>query len=91
MSIIVALFNNMSGIGIINIYTIAIFEAIHKKGAVSRFTPIEDGYYMGFSGFLGAFLSYYTVSLLSRRAIFIGGHFIMAILLFATAYFAHVK
>jgi len=36
---------------------------------------------------VGALLSYSSVTIFSRRAIFIGGHFFMAILLFTTGMF----
>lgn len=91
MAIVIAFFNNMSGIGVVNIYCITIFDALQRKGAISRLTAIEDSYYIGLSGFVGAVLSYYTVSLLSRRAVFIGGHLCMAVLLFATAYFVQIR
>lgn len=91
MSIFVAIFNNISGIGIINIYTIAIFEQMKRKGAQSSMTSLEDSYYIGFASLLGAILSYYTISMFTRRAIFVGGHFIMAALLFISAYFTQIK
>ena len=38
ISIITAIFNNLSGIGIINIFATYIFESILKKGAVAKLT-----------------------------------------------------
>lgn len=35
---------------------------------------------------IGAMLSYFTVSYFSRRVLFIGGHFIMGVLMFLTGY-----
>ena len=40
---------------------------------------------------VGAILSYFTTSYFSRRALFIGGHFFMGLLMFATGYFVQTK
>jgi hypothetical protein len=40
---------------------------------------------------LGAFLSYFSCSLLSRRVLFVGGHFIMCVLMFMTGNYVENK
>ena len=91
MCLIVSLFNNLSGIGIINIYATYIFETILKRGAVSKLTAKQDTYFIGGATLLGAMLSYYSIAIFSRRAIFIGGHFMMGALLMLTGYFIQQK
>ena len=91
MAILIAIFNNMSGIGIVSIYAISIFDNIAKQGGASHFSALQDSYFVSLSGVIGAMLSYYTVALFSRRAIFIGGHFLMAVCLFAAAFFIQKK
>ena len=77
----------MTGIGIINIFSTAIFENVHKAAVNHKLTLSQENYYIGLSGFSGAVLSLWSIRLLSRRAIFIGGHFVMMILLFLVAYY----
>ena len=77
----------MSGINIINSYSSNIFDEIAKKGAVSALTPSQQNLYIGLSGFTGAAFAGMTVSALSRRMIFIGGHVVMGFLLFLVALF----
>lgn len=91
ISIVTAIFNNLSGIGIINIFATYIFETILKKGAVAKLTAKQDVYFIGGATLLGSVLSYYSIAIFSRRAIFIGGHFFMAVLHFATGYWVHKK
>ena len=40
---------------------------------------------------IGACLSYFSITLLSRRALFIGGHFIMCVLMFLTGFYVDMK
>ena len=47
------------------------------------------GIFVGCSGFIGAFLSNFTVFFGTRRAVFIGGHFLMLIFLLVTAIGIH--
>ena len=49
------------------------------------------GIFVGLSGFLGAFNSNFTVFFGSRRAVFIGGHFMMLLFLLMTAIGIHIK
>ena len=88
LSVFLAAFNNLSGIGIISIYATSIFESIlsnHKDK--SRMTAKEDAYFLGLAGLIGAILSFYSVAIFSRRKLFIGGHFFMGVLLLMSAYF----
>lgn len=91
MCIAVALFNNFSGISIINIYATYIFESILKQGVISKLSARQDTYFIGGATLLGSTLSYYSIAIFSRRAIFIGGHFYMGVLLFLTGYFISIK
>ena len=91
MCVVVAFFNNMSGIGIINIFSTTIFENIHKGQVVRGMSLKQENYYIGLSGVIGAVLSLWTIKYLSRRAIFIGGHLIMAVFLFMVAHFIDTK
>lgn len=91
ISVIIGIFNIFSGIGIINIYVTAIFESILKKGAVARLTAKEDAYFMGLAGVTGAFLSYYSVAIFTRRALFIGGHFFMGALQLMCGFFIQIN
>lgn len=88
---VIAVFNNMSGIGIINIFSTAIFENIKLKGAQSALTVKQENYLIGLSGLVGAILSFWSCTYFTRRAVFIGGHAIMSILLFMVAYFIDIK
>ena len=61
LSVFLAAFNNLSGIGIISIYATSIFESIlsnHKDK--SRMTAKEDAYFLGLAGLIGAILSFYS-------------------------------
>jgi hypothetical protein len=91
MCVVIAFFNNMTGIGIINIFSTTIFENVHKGQSLRTLSLKQENYYIGLSGLVGAILSLWTIRYLSRRAIFIGGHLIMAVLLFAVAYYIDVK
>ena len=84
-----AVFNQMSGINIINIYAATIFTNILETGG-SMFVDIPTaGIFVGASGFVGAFISNFTVYFGSRRAVFIGGHFCMLVFLLTTAIGIH--
>jgi len=91
VSLVTALFNNLTGIGIIGIYSTAIFETISRSGATSRLTIKQDNTYIGYAGVVGALISLWTVSYFSRRAIFVGGHFFMGIFLLLSGYFIDAK
>lgn len=88
---VIAVFNNMSGIGIINIFSTAIFENIKLKGAQSALTVKQENYLIGLSGLVGAILSFWSCTYFTRRQVFIGGHAFMSILLFMVAYFIDIK
>lgn len=88
---VIAVFNNMSGIGIINIFSTAIFENIKLKGAQSALTVKQENYLIGLSGLVGAILSFWSCTLFTRRTVFIGGHALMSFLLFMVAYFIDIK
>lgn len=95
MAIFVALFNILSGISIVTVYAIIIFEKLLKNGQpigrAARLTSKQDSYFVGFASLVGAILSYYSVAIFSRRAIFIGGHFFMSVLLIMSGYYMHIN
>ena len=91
VSLVTALFNNLTGIGIINIYSTAIFETILRSGAPSKLTIKQDNTFIGYAGVAGAIFSFWTVQYFSRRAIFVGGHFFMAVFLFLSGYYIDTK
>jgi hypothetical protein len=91
MSLAVGFFNNMAGIGIVNIFSTTIFENVHKGQAVRTLSIKQENYYIGLSGLVGAVLSLWTIKYLSRRTIFIGGHLLMAVLLLMVAHFIDAK
>lgn len=85
--VMIAIFNTIAGNGIINIFSTQIFDGIAKMGTYSVLTTKQEVYLVGFSGFVGAVLSFWTVTMLSRRTIFAGGHFIMGGCLILSGYF----
>jgi hypothetical protein len=87
MCVLVALFNTIAGNGIVNIFSTLIFDGITRMGGVSVLTTKQENYLVGFSGLIGAVLSFWSVTYFSRRTIFVGGHFIMGVLLFLVGYF----
>lgn len=89
--ILLAVANQMTGINITNIYAATIFKNIVDSGGYMFISVPTAGIFVGLSGFLGALNSNFTVYFLSRRAVFIGGHFFMLIFLFLTGIFIHFK
>lgn len=87
MCILVAFFNTIAGNGIVNIFSTLIFDGITRMGGVSVLTTKQADYLVGFSGLVGAIVSFWSVPYFSRRTIFVGGHLIMGILLFLLGYF----
>lgn len=81
----------MAGIGIINIFSTAIFTNVHKGSDIHKFSLNEENYYIGLSGFIGSLMALWTVKYLTRRALFIGGHFVMGILHILCAYYIEEK
>ena len=71
----------MSGINIINIYALLIFKNIEDSGAQMPLSPKTMTYFIGASGFIGAYLGNFTVKLFSRRGLLINSHLVMAIFL----------
>ena len=82
--IAIAVYNMMSGVNIINGYSTQIFDKIGEDGT---FSTSQKNYFVGCSGFLGAFFSNFTVAFLTRRTILIGGHTLMGIFLLLIAIF----
>jgi len=76
---------------VICIYSTAIFEMMTNKGAVSKYYVKQENNFIGYAAVVGAIMSYFTVSYFSRRALFIGGHLLMGILMFLTGYFVQIK
>jgi len=62
-----------------------------SKGAVSRYQVKQENNFIGYVAVAGAFLSYFSCSLLSRRMLFVGGHFIMCVLMFMTGNYVEGK
>jgi hypothetical protein len=91
MCIAVAIFNNLGGVGIVNIFATQIFDTVLSRGASSKLSAKQDTYFIGGAAFVGAILSYYSIAIFSRRTIFIGGHFFMAALLTLTGYFIRIN
>ena len=86
-----SIFNNLSGQSVICIYSTAIFEMMTSRGAISRYQVKQENSFIGYTAVIGAMLSYFTVSYFSRRVLFIGGHFIMGVLMFLTGYCVQTK
>jgi len=80
----IAAYNMMSGIHIISANSTKIFDKIGEEGT---YTTSQKNYFVGISGFLGAFLSNFTVAFLTRRTLLIGGHILMCVFLLMTAIF----
>lgn len=91
ISIIISFFNAYSGIGIVQLFCAGIFDSIQKLGGHSMFTLKQQVYYIGGAAFVGSVLSYYSVMLFSRKALFVGGHFVMGLLFFLEVYFIQIK
>ena len=70
----ISLGNQMAGINILTVYATSIFEACADGGGPASFSPKACTYFTGMAGFLGAFLSNFTVKKYTRRIVFIGGH-----------------
>lgn len=95
MGILVAFFNVFTGVCFITVYAIIIFEKLlkneHLKVKAMHLTSKQDSYFVGFAGLTGAIVSYYSIAIFSRRAIFIGGHFFMGLLLVVSGYYIHMQ
>ena len=87
----IAFFNNMGGVSIIGIFATTIFDNVHKGQLLISLSLKTELFYIGLSGFIGAVLGLWTVKYLTRRAIFIGGHLIMAVQLFFVGHFIDTK
>lgn len=83
--VFIAVANQMSGINILNIYAETIFEDVADAGGAAAFSPKACTYFIGVSGFVGAFLSNFTVKYLTRRQVFIVGHTCMGFCLLLVA------
>jgi len=79
--IAISLFNNLTGQSLICMYSTAIFEGLASKGSLSHYVVKQENNFIGWAAVVGAVCSYYTVSWMTRRALFVGGHFIMAVLM----------
>jgi len=89
--VFIAIANQMSGINILNIYAQTIFEDVANAGGAAAFSPKACTYFIGVSGFLGAFNSNFTVKFLTRRQVFLIGHICMGICLLLVAVFTVTK
>ena len=81
----------MNGQALICAFSTSIFESITRTGSKSHFLIKQENNFLGFSAFFGAILSYYSVSLLTRRAVLVGGHFLMSVLLLLCGHFITIK
>ena len=75
-----ALFNQMSGINIVNTYSTTILESCRDNGMDLVISISTCNYMIGFAGFLGASLAILALRF-TFRTIFIGGHLFMGIFL----------
>ena len=81
-----AFFFQMSGMNIVSIYSTTIFEDLEKV-TTSPLSVKTDNYFIGFAGVFGALTSPLPFKYLSMRAVFLGGHTVMGMLLFAAYLF----
>jgi hypothetical protein len=70
-------------------YSSHIFEDITMMGSRSRFSINTENNFLGYASVVGAILSYYSVSFFKRKTLFVGGHFIMGVLLMMAGYYIH--
>jgi hypothetical protein len=62
-----------------------------SKGAISRYQVKQENNFIGYAAVAGALLSVFSVSTFSRRTLFIGGHFLMGILMFLCGFYVQNK
>ena len=94
MAIWVAVANIICGICLVNGFAMMIFEKLNLNnslGKYNKFTTKQDCYCVGFANIIGAMASYYTISMFSRRTIFIGGHLLMGMILCLSGYLMSLK
>jgi len=72
-------------------YSTSIFETMTGHGAYSRYIVKQENNFIGYSAVLGSVISYFTVAMFTRRALFVGGHFIMCILMFMCGFYIDQK
>jgi hypothetical protein len=87
----ISIFNNFSGQSAICMFSQQIFEGLTSQGAYSRYTVKQENSFIGYAAVIGAVLSYFSVNYLTRRVLFCGGHFIMAVLLFLSGFYIDMK
>ena len=87
--IFLAISNQMSGINIINIYAYTIFKTISDSGAEMPLSAKSMTYFIGASGFVGAYLGNFTVKQFSRRGLLINSHLMMAVCLGLVGFMVH--
>ena len=73
-----AIFNQTSGINIVNIFADKIIGEANDSKTMFVSNQLA-AVFIGLSGFIGAIIGNFVVFFLSRRATFIGGHFVMAV------------
>ena len=79
----------MSGINIIEIYAMEIFETINKHiDKPARLSPTQDTYVIGTACFIGAILANFIVRIKIKN-IFVGGHLFMGIFLISSGIAIH--
>jgi len=81
MCIMVALFNQLTGINAVSLYSTTIFEQIQESSESGGFSPIFGTSLVGISMFVGCLLGPLVQALLKIRAIFIVGQVLMGLCL----------
>jgi len=84
---VIAIFNAMAGVNILNIYAYTIFNKIVEDGNDMKLSPTQCTYFIGISGFVGSLLSNFIIGLIKMRPIMIGGEILICIFLFLVAIF----
>ena len=82
--------NQMAGINIINLLSTPIFQKLSNDITLTN-TIKFDNYFLGGCGFVGSVLANVTVTFLSKRAVFIGGHAFIMIGLLLIYVFVELK
>jgi len=85
--VMMAIFNQLVGVNTINLYSTSIFQKMIDEGSTMFVTPEVAGIFVGASGFVGAFLANFNVYFMTRRQVFVGGHFLMMVFIFLTVIF----
>jgi len=84
--------NISTGINVVNIYTLTIFQTIQKNsGSKDGLTPPQSVTMIGIANFVTAILSFWSSKPFKRRVQYIGGHFCMGIFLLLSGVFISIN